>query len=61
MIWLQGESESVRVQHGAADWKKPQQVVVEATLIQYPTLHKFQQKTVEFTLRQVRFCIAFCR
>jgi hypothetical protein len=40
------------VKNGAADWKKPQAVVLEATLIQYPTLHNFQQKTIEFTLKQ---------
>jgi hypothetical protein len=41
------------VKHGAAEWKKPQAVSIDATLIQYPTLHKFQQKTIEFTLKQV--------
>lgn len=49
----QGESEGARVKHGAAEWKKPQAVSIDATLIQYPTLHKFQQKTIEFTLKQV--------
>jgi hypothetical protein len=47
----QGESEGARAKHGAAEWKKPQVVVVDATLVQYPTLGKFQQKTVEFTLK----------
>lgn len=47
-----GESEGARVKHGAAEWKKPQAVSIDATLIQYPTLHKFQQKTIEFTLKQ---------
>lgn len=41
------------MKHGAAEWKKPQAVSIDATLIQYPTLHKFQQKTIEFTLKQV--------